>query len=112
MTAAAPDPPGRIWTVHEHGGAVLHLSGEIDAATVASYEAGSPGRRMDGTAPAMVMALDTAAVTFMSAAGISLLLRETAPLRAAGRRPVLRRPSRSVRRILDLTGVGAFFDWR
>ena len=98
-----------VWKVFEDGGAVLHLRGDIDDLTVLSYETSSPVPSAGGQGYGAVGAVDASAVTFMDAAGLGFLLRETAPLVATGRRPVLRRPSGPVRLILELTGLSGVF---
>ena len=109
MTSSAPPPhaQGSIRFGVEDGGDVVHLSGEIDAATVAEFErTHSPqdGRRR------LVLLIDAEAVTFLNSVGTGLLIRLTDPARKAGLRPKLRRPSKPVVQILRVTGLDSLFD--
>jgi anti-sigma B factor antagonist len=95
---------GRIWLEHEDGAAVLHLAGEIDVATVERYES-------ERTATAVqVVAVDAARVTFLNSTGVAFLVRQTLVARNTGRRPQLRRPSRTAQHVLRLTGVDRLFE--
>jgi len=100
-----PHPPGSVWVEHGDSGAVLHLRGEIDSATVARFD------EVRGPGPGSgVVAVDATAAAFLNSSGVALLVRETEPHRAAGGRPVLRNPTRAVLQVLRLTGVSALFD--
>ena len=94
---------GCIAVVDEDGVSVLCLHGEIDSMAVAAYDetATSTGAR-----PCVIDASD---VTFLDARGLRLLVRETRAARGSGCRPVLRRPTRVVRRVIDVTGTGELF---
>ena len=61
-------------------------------------------------AATLVVAIDASAVTFLSIVGPGISLRQAKPAEAAGRRPLLRRPSAAVRRVLTLAGVGGLLD--
>lgn len=103
---------GSIWTVHEDGGAVLHLRGEVDDIAVSEYEAAARTSGGSGAHRGVVVAVEASAVTFMNAAALRFVLRETAPLVSTGRRPVLRRPSRPVRLVLELADLSDVFTWQ
>jgi anti-sigma B factor antagonist len=110
-----PYAHGRIWLEHEDGTAVLHLAGEIDVATVERYERErTPAVAGDGAgiagAAVPVVAVDAARVTFLNSTGVAFLVRQTLVARNAGRRPQLRRPSRTAQHVLRLTGVDRLFD--
>ncbi len=105
-SALPPHPPGAVRLESADGGLVLHLLGEVDAGTVASWDR---DRRAAGPQDAVV-AVDASAATFLSSAGVALLLRETEAHRAAGGRPELRSPSRAVLQVLRLTGMVELFD--
>ncbi len=77
--AAPPHPPGAVWLEYEQDGVVLHLEGEIDAATVAACAGSYP-------APAekeRVVAVDASGVTFLNSLGISFLVRQIWELEAS-----------------------------
>jgi anti-anti-sigma factor len=96
--------PGAIAVVEEDGVRVLRLSGEIDSQVVAAY---------DGPAapvlPAGAAVIDASAVTFLDCRGLGFLVRQTGAARRAGGRPVLRRPTRIVQRVIEMTGAGGCF---
>lgn len=95
-------PAGTIAVVEENGVPVIRLSGEIDEVVVAAYDdAGLPARR--------AAVIDASGVTFLDGRGLRFLLRATEAARSGGVRPVLRRPARVVRRLVDLAGVRGCF---
>jgi anti-anti-sigma factor len=91
--------PGSIAVVEEGGVRVLRLSGEIDSVVVAAYDGATPS-------PAVI---DASGVTFLDCRGLRLLVRLAHDARDRGARPVLRRPARAVRRVLDLAGAEGQF---
>jgi anti-anti-sigma factor len=95
---------GRIDLVEQDGVQVLHLRGDVDGLVVAAWEAVAP------PAPRAAAAVDASGATFLDCRGLRFLLRETAETRRAGRLPELRRPSRSVRRVVELAGAAPLFD--
>jgi anti-anti-sigma factor len=108
MTTSPPPPhaPGSIRFAAEDGGIVLHLTGEIDSATVADYRRTAP---RDAEPPALLL-IDASAVTFMNSVGAGFLLEQTTAARQAGVRPLLRRPSRAALQVLRLTGLDLLFE--
>jgi anti-anti-sigma factor len=97
--APAEPPSGSIAVVEERGVAVLRLSGEIDSLVVAAYRDRTPS-------PAV---MDASEVTFLDCRGLALLVRLADAARRRGARPVLRRPARVVRRVIDLAGAEGRF---
>ncbi|MGY1622841.1 STAS domain-containing protein [Geodermatophilus sp. SYSU D00965] len=102
-----PRAPGEVRFGLEGDDTVLYLTGEIDTATVAAFEAAVPAA--NGSL-VEVMVVDASAVTFMNSVGARLLLQLTQPARKAGLRPCLRRPSRSALQVLTMTGLEQLFD--
>jgi anti-anti-sigma factor len=98
--------PGVIAIVDEGGERIIRLSGEIDSAAVAAYEK-SPTALPDRFRPASIV--DASAVTFLDGRGLRFLVRRTRASRCAGVPPVLRRPTRVVRRVVDLAGAAELF---
>ena len=94
--------PGGIDLVEEDGVAVLRLRGEVDGLVVDAWDGAGP--RTKGAA-----AVDLSAATFLDGRALRMLLRETEQSRRAGRAPELRRPSRMVRRMLEVTGTAPLF---
>jgi anti-anti-sigma factor len=94
---------GGIDLVEQDGGPVLRLRGEVDSLVVAAWQATVPaGARA-------AVAVDASAATFLDCRGLRLLLRETEVTRRSGRLPELRRPSRVVRRMVELAGAAPLF---
>ena len=102
--SADVEPLGSIDLVDEETGPVLRLRGEVDAAVVAVWDAATwrHGRRDP-------VAVDVSATTFLDARGLRLVVRETEMARRSGRLPELRRPSPTVRRLVDIAGAGPLF---
>jgi anti-anti-sigma factor len=90
--------PGAIAVVDENGVPVIRLTGEIDAQVVAAWD--------DAPSAAVI---DASGVTFLDCRGLGFLIRQARAARGAGAQPVLRRPTRIVRRVIDLAGAGACF---
>jgi anti-anti-sigma factor len=87
----------------EAGLRVLRLRGDLDAAAVTRFQS------LRGREPAVVDVIDAGDVSFISSAGLAVMLRTTEASTAAGHRPVLRATSHPVDRLLQLTGMdGAF----
>ncbi|RBY83219.1 STAS domain-containing protein [Blastococcus sp. TF02A-30] len=103
ISTAHGAPLGGIDLVDGEDGPVLRLRGEIDTAAVAAWDAA--GTSLD-RAP---VAVDVSGTTFLDCRGLRLLVRATEATRRTGRLPELRRPSRSVRRLVDLTGAAPLF---
>ena len=112
MPPTTPPPPsaqGSIRVGIEDGGLVLHLTGEVDTATVAEFEATEVAGG-DSSQARLLLVIDASAVTFMNSVGVGFLLRQTEATRNAGLRPLLRRPSRAALHVLQLTGIDKLFD--
>ena len=110
LSAVPPHPPGAVWLEPGDGGGVLHLRGDIDAATVARWDQDRPSPGADGAPQGAVVAVDASAAAFLNSSGVALLVRETDAHRRAGGRPLLRNPSRAVLQVLRLTGVADLFE--
>ncbi|WP_166509674.1 STAS domain-containing protein [Blastococcus sp. TF02-8] len=96
------EPFGAIDLVDEEAGPVLRLRGEVDSAVVARWDA-------SGQHHGRAVAVDVSGTTFLDCRGLRLVVRETEAARRSGRMPELRRPSSSVRRLVDITGAGPLF---
>lgn len=96
--------PGTITVGYQNGQWVLCLSGEIDHSVVDAFERAQNGRRA-----VAVETIDAATVTFMSACGVSLMLRCQDAATRLGHSVTLRASSRQVDRLLDLAGVRSAF---
>src|SRR5947209_12476767 len=87
----------------EHGEerTTLLLAGELDCASAATAHLALERAGHD----AIEIVLDLSRVIFLDAAGLRFLISAQRRARAAHRRLIVRRPSRSVRRMIDLTGA-------
>ena len=103
-----PHPPGLIWMDLEGDGCVLHLRGDIDAATVAAFQ-DQAKRNATPAARLPIVAVYAEAATFINSVAVAFLVRQIQGSPAPGRPPALRRPSRVVRQVLALTGVLTLF---
>lgn len=91
----------RFAVEHDEGRAVVRLAGDLDYASAAVAHLALERAGLD----LAEITLDLSRVVFLDAAGIRFLISAQRRARAASRRVVIRRPSRSVRRMLKLTGV-------
>lgn len=91
----------RFAVEHNQGRAILRLAGELDhASAVVAHLA------LERAGPDLAeITIDLSRVVFLDAAGVRFLLSAQRRARAARRRMIIRRPSRSVRRMLELSGV-------
>jgi anti-sigma B factor antagonist len=87
----------------EHGDerTTLLLAGELDCASAAVAHLALERAGPD----AIEIVLDLSRVVFLDAAGLRFLISAQRRARAAQRRLIVRRPSRGVRRMIDLAGV-------
>jgi anti-anti-sigma factor len=96
------EAPGFYAEVSRNGSnsATMRLHGELDIVS-----AGAARRALEQVdAGIQQVALDLSHITFCDAAGVRFLLTAQEQARTAGRDLVVRHPSRSVRRVLALTG--------
>lgn len=86
---------------HDENQAIVRLAGELDVASAAVAHLA-----LERAGPHLPeVTLDLSRVVFLDAAGVRFLISAQRRARAASRRVIIRRPSRSVRRMLELTGV-------
>jgi anti-anti-sigma factor len=85
------------------GTATIVISGELDAATTPLLACRLAQILADGP---QRLVFDMAGVGFIDCAAARLIVG-TSRFLPAGRRPVIRRPSPAVRRMLELTGLAA-----
>jgi anti-anti-sigma factor len=103
LTADPLRLPGAVTLQREPDGLVLRLTGEVDATVVDKFTA-DPDRQ-----PVPVAAIDAGAVTFISSAGVALMLRCAQAASTDGRPVLLRRSARCVDRVLQQMGLDAEF---
>ena len=96
--------PGSVTIEREPGGRrVLCLTGDVDSAVVAEFEA------RQGRLPVVVDAVDAGGVSFLGSAGLAVMIRYAEAIATAGRAPVLRAASDHVERLLRATGMEPYF---
>lgn len=93
----------RVAVSRDGATAVVRLRGELDLATAGQLE----GRLRDllgrhRVDPVSELVIDTAGLFFVDVSGLRVMVVVQRQLAARGGRLVLRRPSRQVRRLLDL----------
>ena len=82
-------------------GTIVRLAGELDYASAAVAHLA-----LERAGPDLAeVTLDLSRVVFLDAAGVRFLISAQRRARAARRQMIIRHPSRSVRRMLELTGV-------
>ena len=82
----------------------IHVSGEVDITNVAPLDKAVNQLLADG---ATTLVFDCAELTFIDSTGLAVLLRAYKAARARNGSVTVRHPSRFVRRLLDVTGLGA-----
>ncbi len=80
----------------------VRLCGELDLATAGQLGTVLAALRHDGC---LVVVLDLSGLDFLSAAGVSVLVRADAEFRTVGGQIVLTKPTPSTRRLLAITGL-------
>ena len=84
---------------------MLYLRGELDIANIDDLE-----RQLDGVAGGGELHLDLGEVEFLDCAALGVIIGAAKRVRDAGQPVVLHRPSRMVRRMIDITGLDAVVD--
>ena len=103
-TGLQADAPGGQIEVRQTGeGAVLHLSGDVDAIVVKELEATS--------APDLsrIVAVDVGELTYIDSSGLTLLVRWAQHAARAGRPAVVFRPTPNFDRVLQVAGIDSLF---
>jgi anti-sigma B factor antagonist len=92
---------------HSAGAMVVTVRGEIDTVSVPTLKAA-----LDGIDPTSTVSVDMAGVTFMDSSGLSALAVQTMRVRAEGGSLTISHPSSSVRRVVELAGMGELLEER
>ncbi|HEU0132709.1 MAG TPA: STAS domain-containing protein [Mycobacteriales bacterium] len=100
---ARPD----LRVVYDEGCSVLHVSGELDIGSAPILRETFLGLLNRDEVPDVVM--DLSGVTFADSSGLAVLLMGARRWAAEGSKLVVRQPSRTLTRIVDLTGVRQAF---
>jgi anti-sigma B factor antagonist len=99
--------PFRVTTCLEGTSAVITVRGELDIASAAAMREALLALIADEVPD---LAVDGSGVTFIDSSGLAVLLMASRRWGQAGKRIVLRSPSRTLARIVDLTGVRRAFE--
>lgn len=94
-----PEVPERL-TVTTDDGLVFAVSGELDAHTAPDLT--SALSNVDDSSDVV---LDLGALSFMDSSGLRVIISTNGTLAAGGGSLVLRRPGRTVQRILSISGL-------
>ena len=94
-----PEAPERL-TVSTDDGLVFAVAGELDAHSAPDLAAALSD--VDGAADVV---LDLGELTFMDSSGLRIIISTNGTLSSGGGSLVLRRPSRTVQRILSISGL-------
>lgn len=94
-------PPLGIQVAREVGRVTVALVGELDLASVVIAQVALQRAARE----ANEVALDLGRTLVLDAAGVRFLISAQQRARTGGHRLIIRRPSRSLRRVLELTGA-------
>jgi anti-sigma B factor antagonist len=84
---------------------IFRLKGELDLATAPQLRHELAGRTQPGVTN---IALDLAELTFIDSVGLSILVAEHKKMKDLGGRLVLQNPSRSSRRLFEVSGLDGY----
>ncbi|MFW3168709.1 STAS domain-containing protein [Geodermatophilus sp. CPCC 206100] len=96
------EPSGSFEVVREHGGPVLHLSGDIDAPLVQRMESAGVDERD-------LVAVHVGSLAYIDSMALSMLVRWAQHADREGRPAVIRQPTSRFRQVLELTGLSPLF---
>jgi anti-anti-sigma factor len=96
------EPSGSFEVVREHGGPVLHLSGDVDAPLVQRMGSAGIDERD-------LVAVHVGSLAYIDSTALSMLVRWAQHADRAGRPAVIRRPTPRFRQVLELTGLSPLF---
>lgn len=97
-------PTGTIELLHEEGGPVLHMHGDIDAPVVQRWE--EEGGSVDRL---KITAVDVSDMAYIDSIGLSFLVRWAQTRSAAGQPAVIRKASPRFEQVLHIAGIGSLF---
>jgi len=100
-------PPEHPLTVDVRGGdgeVVLVLSGELDPHTAPTLRQAVDGAVVDGT---RTLVFDLGGLSFVDSSGLRVIIAAHREMAERGGRFILRSPSATTRRILDITGLSS-----
>jgi anti-anti-sigma factor len=104
--ADAAEPLLVVEVLREGTAAIVRIEGEVEFATAPRLRATLLELAQRGASPVII---DMAGVSFLDSAGISLLVQAKKRLSAADAELVLRAPTASVARVLEISGVAELF---
>lgn len=101
-----PEPPFSVSLSRDGGRVVIAVEGELDLAAAPQLRKCLVGLPEDGESGII---LDLTHLAFIDSTGLSVLVMAFNRTRAAGGTIVMRNPSQSVMRILEITGLVSVF---
>jgi anti-anti-sigma factor len=104
--ADAAEPLLVVEVLREGNAAIVRIEGEVEFATAPRLRATLLDLAQRGASPVII---DLAGVSFLDSAGISLLVQAKNRLSSADSELVLRTPTSSVSRVLEISGVADLF---
>ncbi len=99
ILSTMPEAPERL-TVSTDDGLVFAVAGELDA-----HGAPDLAEALSGVDAAADVVLDLGELTFMDSSGLRVIISTNGKLSSGGGSLVLRRPGRTVQRILSISGL-------
>lgn len=100
------EPGFAVDVVPAQGAVIVRVTGEIDLATSPRLRAALES----ATDQAEVIRVDMSGVTFLDSSGISVLVEAQQRLHESPNRLVLHGVGDSIRRVLEISGLGSFFE--
>jgi anti-sigma B factor antagonist len=102
QTPASPPPDFEVTAEIADGAATVTVRGEVDVYTAPQLRQRLYAVVADGVSNVV---LDVAGMTFIDSTGLGVIVGTLKRLREGGGELVLRSPSRSTRKVLDITGL-------
>lgn len=108
MKPSEPDHPSIAVYISADAshGKTLHIAGEIELCTCASFRSSLASCLADGIAH---LTIDLTQVDFMDSSGLHVLMEATRELTKRGGSVSLRNPCHTVRRLLEISGLLGHF---
>ena len=103
---SVPAPPFHVGVSRSDGGVVVGVVGELDLATAPQLRDSLVALSEEGQTQVV---LDLTRLSFIDSTGLSVLVMALNRARADGGSVLLRNPSQSVLRILEITGLVSVF---
>ena len=103
----AADAPFEVDVIEDDAVMLVRVAGDVDLATSPQLREGLDRAIVSG---APLVRLDMTAVTFLDSSGISVLVDTQQRLHEASARLVLHGVGDHIKRVLEISGLGSFFE--